>query len=188
MGMRSLHPPPKGPAEGGALGEGLKGPYAQRKGFRDQTGPLKPASTPPHVATIHHSRFRSSRHTSMASFAGSRTNVRHAAWCSRVCRPRPFRLADCSFGGGCASAQVSPNHSWFFLVRVDLLNHSRLCFAWFFLVSISLNHNWLLLVCFVAGAWISFNHLLNLSFRKPRFCFWGGSSGFSGPPVGTARV
>ena len=42
-------PLPEAPAEGGALGEGLKGPYAHR---RCQAGPPKPASTP-HFATTH---------------------------------------------------------------------------------------------------------------------------------------
>ena len=41
MGMRTQKPHPKGPAEGGALGEGLLGPYAHRRGLRDRTGPPK---------------------------------------------------------------------------------------------------------------------------------------------------
>ncbi len=52
MGVRTPQPPPKGPAEGRALGEGLRGPYANRRSLRNRTGPPKPASTL-HFATTH---------------------------------------------------------------------------------------------------------------------------------------
>ncbi len=52
MSIRTPQPIPEGPAEGPALGEGLLGPYAHRRGLRDRTGPPKPASTP-HFATTH---------------------------------------------------------------------------------------------------------------------------------------
>ena len=40
MGIRTQKPLPKGPAEGGARGEGLLGPYAHSRGLRDRTGPF----------------------------------------------------------------------------------------------------------------------------------------------------
>ncbi len=51
-GVRTQKPLPKGLAFGGALGEGLVGPSAHRRGLRDRTGPPRPASTP-HIATTH---------------------------------------------------------------------------------------------------------------------------------------
>ncbi len=50
MCMRTPQPLPKGPAEGGALGEGLRGPYANRSGLRDRTGPSKRPRPPPYAA------------------------------------------------------------------------------------------------------------------------------------------
>ncbi len=47
MGIRIPQPLTNGPAEGGALEEGLRGPYAHRKHLRHRTGPSKP----PEVAT-----------------------------------------------------------------------------------------------------------------------------------------
>ena len=57
MGIRTPQPRPEGPAFGGAVGEGLWGPYAHWRGLRDWTGPPKPASNP-HFC---HHQFRSSR-------------------------------------------------------------------------------------------------------------------------------
>ena len=50
MHTENPQPAPKGPAFGGALGDGLRGPYADSIGLRGRTGPPEPASTP-HVAT-----------------------------------------------------------------------------------------------------------------------------------------
>ena len=48
MGIRTQKPlSPKGPAEGGALVEGLLCPYPYSRDFSDRTGPPKPASPPP---------------------------------------------------------------------------------------------------------------------------------------------
>jgi hypothetical protein len=51
-GIRTPQPTSKSPAEGGARGEEVLGPYAQRKCFRARRGPPKPASAP-HSATTH---------------------------------------------------------------------------------------------------------------------------------------
>jgi hypothetical protein len=51
------NPSPRAPPLDGALRERLLGPYTHRRGFRDQTGPPKPASSPnfatTHVAPAH---------------------------------------------------------------------------------------------------------------------------------------
>ncbi len=48
MGIRTQKPLPKGPAFGGALGEGLRGPYAHRRGGPDrQNGLAPPYAAPP---------------------------------------------------------------------------------------------------------------------------------------------
>ncbi len=44
MGIRTPQLLPKGPSFGGAPGEGLRGPYSHKRGFKDRTGPPKPAS------------------------------------------------------------------------------------------------------------------------------------------------
>ncbi len=51
MGIRTPQPLPEGPAEGGALGEGLRGPYSHREGPQKPDRTVKTAS-PPH--TPHH--------------------------------------------------------------------------------------------------------------------------------------
>ena len=51
MGIRTPQPLPEGPAEGGALGEGPLGPYADRRGRRERTGPDRQnALAPPYAA------------------------------------------------------------------------------------------------------------------------------------------
>ncbi len=62
MGMRTPHPPPKGPAEGGARGKGRLDQYAHRRGVRDRTGPSKPASTPIHRTFAHPSCPKHAHH------------------------------------------------------------------------------------------------------------------------------
>ncbi len=51
-GIRTPQPRPKGAATGWAVGVGVRGPFAKRRGHRARTGPQKPASTP-HFATTH---------------------------------------------------------------------------------------------------------------------------------------
>jgi hypothetical protein len=47
IGILTLQPDPKSPAEGGGLEEGLRGPYADSMGLRDRTGPPKTGLDPP---------------------------------------------------------------------------------------------------------------------------------------------
>ncbi len=52
MCIQTPQPLPEGPAEGGAVGEGLRGLYAHRRGLGDRTGPSK-RPRPPIRRTTH---------------------------------------------------------------------------------------------------------------------------------------